>query len=215
MAEWVQIKSGIANKMDKVAEAKARLPAKQSDARKVYMAARRAEEAAFREAKGLHAKFIDRLRNFRVLDPACGSGNFLYLSLLAFKDLEHRANLDAEGLGLGRFAPSVGPEGVLGIELNTYAAELARVSIWIGEIQWMRQNGYAIADRPILKPLDNIENRDALLAPEGGEAPGLRDRVAAVLANARPALQPRQVCFQINSFWRRWSGGWSHFFLEI
>jgi hypothetical protein len=69
-------------------------------------------------------RFLERLRKFRVLDPACGSGNFLYLALLALKDLEHRALIEAEALGLGRVNPSVGPEAVLGIEVNAYAAEL-------------------------------------------------------------------------------------------
>lgn len=96
----------IDQQMSKVAEAKARVPEKQSDARKVYNAARRAEELAYRNARELHTAFIDRLRSFRVLDPACGSGNFLYLSLLSLKDIEHRANLDAEVLGLGRPAPA-------------------------------------------------------------------------------------------------------------
>ena len=73
-----------------------------------------------------------------MLDPACGSGNFLYCRLRALKDIEHRANLEAEALGLPRGFPRVGPEAVRGIELNPYAAELARVSVWIGEIQWMR-----------------------------------------------------------------------------
>ncbi|MFJ7723681.1 class I SAM-dependent DNA methyltransferase, partial [Rhodococcus erythropolis] len=114
--------------------------------------------------------FLERLKTFRVLDPACGSGNFLYLALLALKDIEHRVNLDAEALGFGKQLPTVGPEAVLGIELNPYAAELARVSIWIGEIQWMRKNGYGVSERPILKSLDNIENRDALLNPDGTEA---------------------------------------------
>jgi len=41
----------------------------------------------YNEAQGLHRAFIDKLKNFRVLDSACGSGNFLYLSLLALKDL--------------------------------------------------------------------------------------------------------------------------------
>ena len=77
------------------------------------------------------------LRSFRVLDPACGSGNFLLLSLLGLKDLEHQVILEAEALGLPRAFPMVGPENVLGIELNPYAAELARVTVWIGEIQWM------------------------------------------------------------------------------
>jgi type II restriction/modification system DNA methylase subunit YeeA len=98
-----------------------------------------------------------------VLDPACGSGNFLYVALRALKDIEHRANLDAEALGLHRGFPRVGPECVLGIELNPYAAELARVSVWIGEIQWMRKNGFDAARNPILRPLETIECRDAVL----------------------------------------------------
>ena len=85
---------------------------------------------------------MERLTAFRVLDPACGSGNFLYLALLELKNLEHRVNLECEALGLPREFPRIGPEAVLGIELNPYAAELARVSVWIGEIQWMRRNGF-------------------------------------------------------------------------
>jgi type II restriction/modification system DNA methylase subunit YeeA len=105
----------------------------------------------------------------RVLDPACGSGNFLYLALLALKDLEHRTNLDAEALGLERQFPSVGPECVKGIEINPYAAELARVTVWIGEIQWMRRNGFDVARKPILRPLGTIECRDAVISPDGSE----------------------------------------------
>jgi type II restriction/modification system DNA methylase subunit YeeA len=123
-----------------------------------------------RQATNLYFGFLDRLRKFRVLDPACGSGNFLYLALLALKDIEHRANIDAELLGMPRQTPAVGPEAVRGIEINLYAAELARVSVWIGEIQWMRRNGFGVSDRPILKPLDNIECRDALLNVDGSEA---------------------------------------------
>lgn len=114
--------------------------------------------------------FFERLRGFRVLDPACGSGNFLYLALLALKDIEHRVNLEAEAMGLGRQFPTVGPEVVCGIELNPYAAELARVTIWIGEIQWMRKNGFDISRKPILKPLQNIQNRNALVNKDGTEA---------------------------------------------
>lgn len=120
-------------------------------------------DKAFTKAQTMLRDFLERLRNFRVLDPACGSGNFLYLSLLALKDMEHRANLEAEALGCTREFPAVGPECVLGIELNPFAAELARVSIWIGEIQWMRRNGFEAARNPILRNLSNIENRDAVL----------------------------------------------------
>ena len=51
-----------------------------------------------------------------------------------------------------------------------FGAELARVTVWIGDIQWCRQNGYPHAINPILKPLDGIEHRDALLNPDGSEA---------------------------------------------
>ena len=117
--------------------------------------------------------FLERLKDFRVLDPACGSGNFLYLALQALKDIEHRVNVECEQLGLRARLSRVGPECVKGIEINPYAAELARVSVWIGEIQWMRENGFDASRNPILKPLDTIECRDALL-----NADGTRGRVA-------------------------------------
>ncbi len=104
-----------------------------------------------------------------MLDPACGSGNFLYLALQALKDLEHRVQLEADAMGLQREFPRVGPANVKGIEINPYAAELARVSVWIGEIQWMRRNGFGELRDPILKPLDTIECRDAILSPEDAE----------------------------------------------
>ena len=121
------------------------------------------------EAEQRYRAFLERLRRFTVLDPACGSGNFLYLALQALKDLEHRVQLEAEVLGFQRAFPEVGPGNVKGIELNPYAAELARVSVWIGEIQWMRRNGFAEARDPILKPLDAIECRDAVLTPDSAE----------------------------------------------
>ena len=153
LAEWETVKAGIAAALDR-AEA----------ARSAGARARRR-----REAEEMLRGFLERLRSFTVLDPACGSGNFLYLALHALKDIEHRVQLEAETLGLQRGFPAVGPANVRGIEINAYAAELARVSVWIGEIQWMRRNGFAEARDPILKPLDNIECRDAIMAPDGTE----------------------------------------------
>ena len=123
-----------------------------------------------KKSESLLSQFLEELRNFVVLDPACGSGNFLYLALHALKDLEHRVQLEAEALGFQRKFPSVGPANVKGIEINPYAAELARVSIWIGEIQWMKRNGFSESRDPILKPLETIECRDAILAADGLEA---------------------------------------------
>lgn len=132
---------------------------------------KRANDKSHQSAQNALITYLERLKNYRVLDPACGSGNFLYLALRALKDLEHRANLDAEALGLHRqVSIGVSPANVLGIELNTYASELARVVVWIGEIQWALKNGYAINRNPILQSLDHIENRDAVLKTDGTEA---------------------------------------------
>ena len=153
LAEWETAKDRITDSLDR--QAAARSASAQSRHR--------------REAERLLGEFLKRLRAFTVLDAACGSGNFLYLALQALKDLEHRVQLEAEALGFPRAFPETGPANVKGIEINPYAAELARVSVWVGEIQWMRRNGFAGSRDPILKPLDTIECRDAVLSPEGRE----------------------------------------------
>ena len=130
----------------------------------------KAKREAPRRAETLFRGFLDRLRAFRVLDPACGSGNFLYLALLALKDLEHQAMVEAEALGLQREFPQVGPEAVLGLEVNPYAAELARVSVWIGHIQWARRHGFPAPSDPVLRTLDTVACRDAVLADDGSQA---------------------------------------------
>ena len=122
-----------------------------------------------KQAERRYRRFLDRLRAFTVLDPACGSGNFLYLALQELKDLEHRVQIEAEAFGFPRAFPVVGPANVKGIEINAYAAELARVAVWIGEIQWRRRNSLSDPRNPILKPLNTIECRDAILAPDGTE----------------------------------------------
>ncbi len=129
-----------------------------------YHAGGKGSQSAYKTAQETFLLYIERLKNFRVLDPACGSGNFLYLALRTLKDLEHRANLEAEAIGLHRqLTIEVSPANVLGIELNSYAAELARVTVWIGEIQWMLKHGYDIRRNPILSNLNHIECRDAIL----------------------------------------------------
>jgi len=104
------------------------------------------------------------------LDPACGSGNFLYLALRAVKDLEHKANQECEALGLAARMPVVGPEILRGIEINPLAAELARTTVWIGDIQWAIQNGIRSRPEPILRQLDMIECRDAIIQSSGLKA---------------------------------------------
>ena len=153
LAEWEKVKAEIAGHLERAGAAKS--------------ASARTRRRGL--ANQLLRDFLARLRDFRVLDPACGSGNFLYLALHALKDMEHRAQLEAEAMDLERAFPSVGPANVRGIEINPYAAELARVSVWIGEIQWMRRNGFVENRDPVLDPLDTIECRDAILTEEGEE----------------------------------------------
>lgn len=163
LAEWAAIRDEMAATIDAAPAA--------TKEKLLVGAELAARNRAFKRAEELRQSFLDRLRDYRVLDPACGSGNFLYIALTELKNIEHRANLEAEALGLQRPALlSVGPENVLGIELNPYAAELARVSVWIGEIQWMRRNGFEAARNPILRTLTNIENRDAVLNSDGTRA---------------------------------------------
>lgn len=115
--------------------------------------------------------FMGRLKSYRVLDPACGSGNFLYLALKTLKDFEKivRTEVGMMGLPMEVFF-EISPENLYGIEINPYAAELARVSVWIGELQWMIQNGYSYRDNPILRSLEQIECRDALVTTDKTES---------------------------------------------
>jgi type II restriction/modification system DNA methylase subunit YeeA len=108
--------------------------------------------------------FASEIAGTRVLDPACGSGNFLYVSLKQLLDLEKQViNLGAD-LGLTRMIPIVGPEQLLGIEVNELAHELAQVTVWIGYIQWLKDNGFGEPSQPILQSLETITHMDAILA---------------------------------------------------
>jgi hypothetical protein len=119
---------------------------------------------ALGEASILKHAFLVRLARIHVLDPACGSGNFLYISLQSLKDLEKEVILFAGADGVETsFFPSIGPWQFHGIEINPYAYELAQMTLWIGFLQWHRGNGYPITATPILKKLDNFHLMDALL----------------------------------------------------
>ena len=114
------------------------------------------------------------------------------------KDVEHLVNTEAEALGLERRVELfTGPANVLGIELNEYAAELARVTVWIGELQWRLDKGYPFKTNPVLEPLDHIECRDALLtwipaeveASESSASHNARIATEAAWPKADPALK--------------------------
>ncbi|MFO7534703.1 MAG: type IIL restriction-modification enzyme MmeI [Kiritimatiellia bacterium] len=93
------------------------------------------------EAGSLIHQFLTRLGNVKVLDPACGSGNFLYVTLQKRKDLEKAAIVFSLERELGGFLPMVGPLQLYGIELNPYAHDLAQMTVWIGWLQWIEFNG--------------------------------------------------------------------------
>ena len=116
--------------------------------------------------------FRQRLFEVTVLDPACGSGNFLYLALRSLLDLEKEViDFDAAQAWDSRapeerpdLTPRVKPDQMMGMEINPYAAELARTSLWIGYIQWHQNNGFPYTQQPILTSLVSVAQTDSILA---------------------------------------------------
>ena len=108
-----------------------------------------------------------------MLDPACGSGNFLYVALELMKRLEGEVTALLSDLGedqtaLGLAGHTVDPHQFLGIELNPWAAAVAELVLWIGYLQWhFRTYGQASPAEPVLRDFKNIENRDAVLTWAG------------------------------------------------
>ena len=108
-----------------------------------------------------------RLADVKTLDPACGSGNFLYVTLKALLDLERQAIHYQIALDRRPCPPLVNPAQMMGLEINEYAAQLAKTALWIGYIQWHQANGFAYTNRPILDNIDGVECRDAAIVTAG------------------------------------------------
>jgi type II restriction/modification system DNA methylase subunit YeeA len=101
--------------------------------------------------------FLNELAKYRILDPACGSGNFLYVAIQQLLGLEKEVITYAAAPGIEvSLLPTVRPTQLHGLEINPYAAELAQVVIWIGYLQWMRANGFNVPHDPILEPIETI-----------------------------------------------------------
>ena len=116
------------------------------------------------ESERLLAAWIDELTAVRVLDPACGSGNFLYLALRRMLDLWLEARNFAAEQGISLVLPKmVSPSQLFGIEIEFYAHELASIVVWIGFLQWKHEHGILEDREPILQKLPNIEHADAIL----------------------------------------------------
>ncbi len=125
-----------------------------------------------KELTRLLTGFAAEIAGTQVLDPACGGANFLYVALRQLLDLEKAVITLAQDLAVGTFVPSVSPKQLHGIEINAYAHELAQITIWIGYIQWLHDNGFGVPNQPILKPLDTtITHVDAFLAYDAAGTP--------------------------------------------
>jgi len=136
--------------------------------------AERAEEAlrgskqarlrVVRKSETIFGDWIEELTSVRVLDPACGSGNFLYLSLRKMLDLWLTARNFAAEQRISLVVPKmVSPSQLYGIELEFYAHELASIVVWIGFLQWKHEHGVLEDREPVLQKLTNIEHSDAIL----------------------------------------------------
>jgi hypothetical protein len=132
-------------------------------------------EAKLEEARAEIRRFHHQLCTTRVLDPACGSGNFLYVTLEHLKRLEGEVMNQLEALGqtqerLGLEGETVTLQQLRGIELNERAAALAELVLWIGWLQWhVRTRGLASVAEPVVHDYGNIEHRDAVLAYDRAE----------------------------------------------
>ena len=118
--------------------------------------------------------FLVELREVKVLDPACGTGNFLYVTMDLMKRLEDEVLgrlADITGVVQQRLGlDQVNPSQFLGIEINPRAAAIADLVIWIGYLQWhFRRYQDTQPQTPILRAFGNIECRDAVLAYDGVE----------------------------------------------
>jgi type II restriction/modification system DNA methylase subunit YeeA len=137
-------------------------------------AERRAEETATARQSRLRThtprseellgNWLNELTRIKVLDPACGSGNFLYLALRRMLDLWLETSRFAHEHNISLVLPTmVSPRQLYGIETEFYAHELASIVVWIGYLQWKHEHGIAEDREPILQKLDNIQHADAIL----------------------------------------------------
>jgi type II restriction/modification system DNA methylase subunit YeeA len=159
-----------------MAPLEARWLAVKAEATALAEAADKTKGAAYNKLReqmqGTLYAWVEELAHIRILDPACGSGNFLYLALKRMLDLWQEARIFAAEHGLPTVLPEqVHPSQLYGLEMNTYAHELASVVVWIGYLQWLQEHGMGVPTEPILRKLDNIQHRDAILAHDSEGRP--------------------------------------------
>jgi hypothetical protein len=156
--EWAALRQEVR----KIHAEELRKPLKQG--RKAYATATGPKQYCTTLQYNMLNKFVERLASIRVLDPACGSGNFLYVSLQLLLGLEKEVISFGTEIDV-LVEPRVGVNQLNAIEINPYAFELAQVSVQIGYLQWRRENGFDNDRTPVLQVLDGFQNEDALLVP--------------------------------------------------
>jgi type II restriction/modification system DNA methylase subunit YeeA len=164
--EWREVQELVAN----VLETGKKRPKEKDRSPAAPLAGPKLKKAR-REAETLLGHFHQKLAQIHVLDPACGSGNFLYVTLQKLKDLEKEVIVFALDNGLQGRIPLVGPWQLHGIEINPYAFELAQMTVWIGYLQWLHQNPFGVREDPVLRRMDTFECKDAILDLSDPEAP--------------------------------------------
>jgi SAM-dependent methyltransferase len=149
-------------------------------------AERQRAEGRAEEARRTVAAFHDRLCATRILDPACGTGNFLYVALELMKRLEGEVLEALAALGgqealSGLEGHTVDPHQFLGLEVNPRAAAIAELVLWIGHLQWHLRTRGGMPNDPVLQAFRNIVVKDAVLEAE---------TVLARDASGRPVTRP-------------------------
>ena len=153
-----------------------------------------------KDALGTVRSFHDKLCATRVLDPACGTGNFLYVSLELMKRLEGEvlealADLGGQEALTGLEGHSVDPHQFVGMEVNPRAAAIAELVLWIGHLQWHIRTKGGRPSEPILRAFKNIVLRDAVLAAEKTLA---RDATGKPVSKPGPDGKPVEIYFYGN-----------------
>ena len=228
-AEWDTVKAAASLANEKAAKAEAAAAEISEDAKQHIQALDKTKAAdsnkrhkdTLKQAAAHHEEALAAVRDFhrklcnlRVLDPACGSGNFLYVSLELMKRLEAEVLEAFEELGgdagfeMASF--KIGPRQFLGLELNRRAVAIAQLVLWIGFFQWQRKTtGKADTnERPLLPKTPSIVQQDAVLAydeaiprkdPDTGEVvtiwDGITTKLHPITGNEVPDDSTRKVVF--------------------
>lgn len=183
-----------------------------------------ARAGKLQEAREEIHQFHRYLCELRVLDPACGTGNFLYVALEHLKRLEGEVLDVAAGFGetmlLELSDRTVDPHQFLGIEVNPRAAAIAELVLWIGYLQWhFRTRGQTMPAEPVLKKFKNIECRDAVLvwdeiktvswgmALENPDIPGIPHIVHQEVNAALQKLPSAKI--ELHSLLEKMNHGWN------